>query len=131
LSGAANLELSSLKKSYPTTIKAFEDTEQGKIVGFIHFSSSFTNLLPILNDEAEDDNTDNGSIHVYLGMSSFQEASMIRKHLYDTYSRFMQRTMRNCGKSKTAGTLPMHLEPLFGSLDFDFKIAMQLGFFLM
>ena len=87
--------------------------------------------MPLFNDAGvEDDLTDDGIVQIFLDNTNMQELTLIKKEFYDTFQRFMEGLMTDCGKSKTAGNSPIVFESLFGDINFDMKITMNAGFAL-
>jgi hypothetical protein len=82
------------------------------------------------DDGVEEDFTDNGIIKIYLDNTNMQMTSMVKKEIYDTYQRFIEKIMTDCGKLKNAGSFPIVFETLFGRIDFSMMKTMGLGLIL-
>jgi hypothetical protein len=66
-------------------------------------------------------------IQVHLDKTESPQVLMITKEIFETYKRFSERIMSDCGKSKKAGSSPMDFEALFGSFQFSMTISFCIG----
>lgn len=108
-----------LEKTFYSRIEdAYEDSKQGKTIGFIKFSKNFSSCLHSLNDfsDLQGNQTDEGEIQIYLDQSDRQITFFLKQKLFEIYENFMEDLMKDCGKSKSAGKTPMKIETMFGSL---------------
>lgn len=80
--------------------------------------------------EGANDVNGSGEIQVFLDQSDLQVTTLIRKKLYETYSKFSEHLMTDCGKAKEAANTGITFEAAFGQLDFDFKSTIIPGFLL-
>lgn len=119
-----------LQKYFKSFEDAYQETKLGNIVGFIQFSSNFSESFPFFNNKAKSDHSDNGFIQVYLDQSDLQITSMIQRNIYETYQNFSEKLMTDCGKSRDAGSSSMVFEAAFGSIDFNFKSSIVPGFLI-
>lgn len=78
----------------------------------------------------EDDYSDDGIIQVFLDQTDLQKTSYIQRKLYETYQKFTEKLMSDCGKSKKAGNTPILFEAAFGDLNFDLKLTIIPGIIL-
>lgn len=106
------------------------DAKRAKIIGFIQFSSNFTEALPFFNDDGEFDFTDNGIIQVYLDQTDIQKTFYIQRKMFEAYQHFARKLLAECGKSREAANLPIQFEAFYGTLDSEVKYTMVPGFIL-
>lgn len=120
----------SFQKFFNTFDEALADVKAGKIVGFIHFSSNFSDHLPLFYDDSIHDYTDYGLVKVYLDQTDLQQSTLVTREIYEAYRRFSEKLMGDCGKSIKAGNIPITYEAAHGTMDFDFRQTVIGGFVL-
>lgn len=96
-------------------------------MGFIHFTSNFTNSFAVFRNWNEVDFTDDGRIQVFLDNSDLQITNFLQRNLYKAYRNFIESLMNDCGKTTRAGSIPMLVETFNGSIDDEFTHALVPG----
>ena len=119
-----------MKKYFNTLEEAYDATKQTNIIGFIFFSSNFTESLPFFNDGVENDFSDNGVVQIYLDQTDLQKILFIRRKIYEIYKEFAMSLQLDCNKSREAVASPINFEAYYGSLDSEVKYTMIPGFIL-
>ncbi|KAG5671813.1 hypothetical protein PVAND_001988 [Polypedilum vanderplanki] len=121
-----------IKIFYNNLDSAVHDVKNGKIVGLIHFSKEFTNILQQKFNRIEVEkisslNADYGTINIYLDQSSMAVTEFLRRRLVETYQQYSESLMESCGISKKYGNIPINVQALFGTLQDEFQKYMCVG----
>lgn len=119
------------QKFYETYDDAYRDAKKADIVGFVYFPQEFSKTKTLSSfDRIENEDTDEGSLQVFLDNTNGQVSSLIKKELYDTFQRFTRQIMKDCGQSnKNVGELII-FEVLCGEKKFNMKITISVGMVL-
>jgi hypothetical protein len=116
---------------FDTFAEAYHEVERGKIIGFIHFASNFTQSLVDIRDNLYNANPgsfDSGDISVYLDNSDQQITFFLERKLRELYQTFAQSVMEDCNYPKQLGTIPIQfMTPVYGHMDAEFQEYMAPG----
>lgn len=99
----------SKQEPYKDIEKAIEDARVGKIIGFLHFASNFSDSIQTRRDEGEhtdDGSFENSEIKVYLDKSNYQLTFFLEKKLFQTYQKFAEDLMTNCRLPMKLANIP-------------------------
>lgn len=118
------------QKPYANFQDAHDDAERGKVMAIINFNRNFSRSLGIrlfdLTYDLDDEILiDESQIKVTMDQSNHLMTNFMKKRLYDAYNRFAMNMSVQCGLSPKLALSPVNfLQPIFGSLDADFKASM-------
>lgn len=109
---------------------ALEAAKKAEIIGIIYFASNFSKSYALGRDFTEDDRSDFGTIQVHLDHTDSNFARIMSKKLLETYEKFSEKLMIDCGKARKAGNIPLIFESDFGIIDSDLRITLVPGFII-
>jgi hypothetical protein len=120
------------QKFYSSREVAEDEVKHGRLVGFVHFSKTFSENFSVLKDwtNLTYGEVKQGHIEVFMDNSDLQIVTFLQRNLYDAYHRFVERLMDDCKKSTKAGSIPMVFETFHGSLKDELTNAMTPGFII-
>lgn len=117
-----------IKVYYKTYEEAYHDAKKGKIIGFMHFASNFTESLNTVQTSGrftDDGSATNSKIDIRMDQSDLQLTFFLQARFYMLYKRFTEHLMSDCHLPLKLGTVPVTFEPpIYGNFDNDFKQSM-------
>lgn len=117
------------KHFYQNFDDALDDVKHGKLSGLIQFATNFTSSFRPLHElqDLMENQTDNGDIQIFLDQSDRQIVFFLKQKLFGVFEEFVESLMKDCGKSRRVGSLPIRVETVFGSLNDEMQRSMAPG----
>lgn len=117
-----------IKQYYKTYDEALNDAKRGKIIGFMYFAKNFTESLNAVQSDgrfSDDGSAENSKIQIRMDQSDLQLTFFMQARFYQTYKKFSENMMQDCGLPIKLGNIPVTFEePIYGNFDADFKHSM-------
>jgi hypothetical protein len=121
----------SFQKFYESSEEAFLDVEKTKIVGFLQIDSNFTRFFASSLLEKSKDVKMTGKlnhvIEAFLDFS-FHHRVMVKKEIYDTFDRFVERVIDDCENLLTIDSSTIVFEALYWIGNFELTKFIGIGF---